>query len=106
MNLVSTSLRTRSTRNGEVTAAAVAGGNVAGGLEEALTAAYDDFCARIDDGEDTDRPYAAGPPGSSPCCPVFFASAVLRREYPQVYEQCAAFYRQDPAAGTSALPPE
>ena len=77
--------------------------------KRALTAAYDDFCARIDDGEDTAiDPYAAESPAEffAVLSEVFFAEPLLlRREYPQVYEQCAAFYRQDPAARASALPP-
>ena len=35
---------------------------------------------------------------------VFFSEpALLRHEYPQVYEQFRRFYRQDPAARTELL---
>jgi len=78
--------------------------------KRALTAAYDDFCARIDAGEDTAiDPYAAESPAEffAVLSEVFFAEPLLlRREYPQVYEQCAAFYRQDPAARATGLPRE
>jgi Mlc titration factor MtfA (ptsG expression regulator) len=69
---------------------------------ETLTGAYDDFCSRVDDGEDTAiDPYAAESPAEffAVLSEVFFADPLLlRREYPRVYEQCVAFYRQDPAA--------
>jgi Mlc titration factor MtfA (ptsG expression regulator) len=70
--------------------------------KEALAEAYDDFCARVDDGEDTAiDPYAAESPAEffAVLSEVFFADPLLlRREYPRMYGQCAAFYRQDPAA--------
>ena len=53
-------------------------------------------------GEDTTiDPYAAESPAEffAVLSEVFFADPLLlRHEYPRVYEQCAAFYRQDPAA--------
>ena len=59
--------------------------------KSALTGAYDDFCARVDDGEDTEiDPYAAESPAEffAVLSEVFFADPVLlRREYPDVYEQ-------------------
>jgi Mlc titration factor MtfA (ptsG expression regulator) len=68
----------------------------------ALGAAYDDFCARQDDGEDTEiDPYAAESPGEffAVLSEVFFVDPVLLRdEYPDVYAQFGEFYRQDPAA--------
>jgi hypothetical protein len=67
-----------------------------------LTAAYDAFCARVDRAEDTAiDPYAAESPAEffAVLSEVFFADPLLlRREHPQVYEQCVAFYGQDPAA--------
>ena len=67
-----------------------------------LGAAYDDFCARQDDGEDTEiDPYAAESPGEffAVLSEVFFVDPVLLRdEYPDVYAQFGEFYRQDPAA--------
>jgi MtfA peptidase len=68
---------------------------------EAFTAAYADFCRRIDAGEDTEvDPYAAESPGEffAVLSEVFFEIPdVVQDEYPQVYAQLAAFYRQDPA---------
>ena len=68
----------------------------------ALTAAYDDFCARVDGGEDTEiDPYAAESPAEffAVLSEVFFADPLLlRHEYPGVYELWRAFYRQDPAS--------
>ncbi len=76
----------------------------------AFEAAYADFCARVDAGEETAiDPYAAEHPAE------FFAVAseaffempqVLREEYPAVYEQLRLFYRQDPAGvGSSSYFP-
>jgi Mlc titration factor MtfA (ptsG expression regulator) len=66
----------------------------------ALTSAYDDFCARVDDGEDTAiDPYAAETPGEffAVLSEVFFAEpALLRDEYPEVYTLFVEFYRLDP----------
>lgn len=69
---------------------------------QAFNAAYADFCARAErDMEMAIDPYAAESPAE------FFAVASeaffeiphdLQREYPEVYRQLAAFYRQDPAA--------
>jgi MtfA peptidase len=70
-----------------------------------LTAAYDDFCARVDRDEDTAiDPYAAESPVEffAVLSEVFFADPLLLREdYPRLYRQFAAFYRQDPAARAS-----
>ena len=67
-----------------------------------LTAAYDDFCAKVDRDEDTEiDPYAAESPAEffAVLSEVFFAEPkLLQREYPRLYGQCAAFYRQDPAS--------
>jgi Mlc titration factor MtfA (ptsG expression regulator) len=71
------------------------------GWQQALTAAYEDFCARVDDGEDTAiDPYASESPAEffAVASEVFFADPLqLEREYREVYAQLAAFYRQDPA---------
>jgi Mlc titration factor MtfA (ptsG expression regulator) len=68
----------------------------------ALSAAYDDFAARVDGDEDTEiDPYAAEDPAEffAVLSEVFFADPLLLRdEYPDVYDQFAAFYRQDPAS--------
>jgi len=67
-----------------------------------LGAAFDDFSARVDRDEDTAiDPYAADSPAEffAVLSEVFFASpATLRDDYPDVYRQFAAFYRQDPAS--------
>jgi Mlc titration factor MtfA (ptsG expression regulator) len=66
----------------------------------AFAPAYADFCRRIDAGEDTEiDPYAAEHPSEffAVASEVFFeAPALLRAEYPAVYEQLRLFYRQDP----------
>ena len=68
----------------------------------ALSAAYDDFAARVDAGEATRiDDYAAENPGEffAVLSEVFFADpSLLRMEYPAVYRLFARFYRQDPAA--------
>ena len=75
---------------------------------ETLGAAYDDFCARVDDGEETAiDPYAAEDPAEffAVVSEVFFADPLLLRgEYPDVYGQFAAFYRQDPAQRADRIP--
>ena len=67
---------------------------------QAFERSYADFCQRVDAGELTDiDPYAAESPGE------FFAvlseafvetPEVVAGEYPDVYAQLQAFYRQDP----------
>ncbi len=68
----------------------------------ALAAAYDDFAARVERGDDTAiDAYAAESPSEffAVLSEVFFAEpALLRQDYPAVYEQFRKFYRQDPAA--------
>ena len=67
-----------------------------------LATAYDDFCARVDSDDPTDiDAYASESPAEffAVLSEVFFADPLLlRSEYPEVYEQFAAFYRQDLAA--------
>ncbi|MBA3904419.1 MAG: hypothetical protein C0522_12255 [Rhodocyclaceae bacterium] len=69
---------------------------------DAFEPAYRDFCARVDDGEDTLLdPYAAEHPAEffAVMSEAFFETPeLLRHEYPAVYEQLKRFYRQDPAA--------
>jgi hypothetical protein len=66
----------------------------------ALGAAYEDFCARVDHGEDTViDPYAGESPGEffAVLSEAFFELPdVVEQEYPAVYTQLAQFYRQDP----------
>lgn len=72
--------------------------------EETLLAAYDDFCARVDaaeqNGEETQLdPYAAENTGEffAVMSEAFFETPhLLHREYPALYAQLAAFYRQNP----------
>ncbi len=70
---------------------------------DAFEPAYEDFCARVDDGEVTAiDPYAAEHPAEffAVTSEVFFETPeLLRAEYPAVYTQMRLFYRQDPAAG-------
>ncbi|GAA5182986.1 zinc-dependent peptidase [Niveibacterium umoris] len=69
---------------------------------DAFEAAYADMCARVDAEEDTlIDPYATEDPAEffAVTSEVFFVSPeVLFDEYPDVYRQLAAFYRQDPLA--------
>jgi hypothetical protein len=75
-------------------------------------AAYEDFCARVDADEDTPiDPYASESPGEffAVLSEAFFETPdVVQDEYPAVYAQLAAFYRQDPAqrfaAASARLP--
>lgn len=68
----------------------------------AFTRAYEDFCARVDDGERAPfDAYAAEDPSEffAVASEVFFiAPRALRFAYPAVYAQLQAFYRQDPEA--------
>ena len=68
----------------------------------ALATAYDDFCRRVDSGEDTAiDPYAAEAPGEffAVMSEAFFEIPdLVRDEYPLLYAQFRQFYRQDPAA--------
>ena len=68
-----------------------------------FTAAYEDFCKRVDAGEDTAiDPYASEAPAEffAVGSEVFFAEPeLLAEEYPEVYAQLAEFYRQDPLRG-------
>ena len=75
--------------------------------EETLLAAYDDFCALLDEaegcgGETLLDPYAAESPGEffAVMSEVFFETPdILNDEYPALYAQFSRFYRQNPASG-------
>lgn len=73
----------------------------------ALGTAFDDFAARVERGERTAiDPYAAESPGEffAVLSEVFFSEpALLRHDYPEVYEQFRRFYRQDPASRVELL---
>jgi hypothetical protein len=74
----------------------------AGAWTAAWQQAYDDLVRRVDAGEDTAiDPYAVEEPGEffAVLSEYFFTEPVLvRDEYPTLYGQLRAFYRQDPAA--------
>jgi len=65
-----------------------------------LSRAYEDFCTRVDAGEDTAiDPYASYDPAEffAVLTEVFFETpGLLHAEYPAVYRQLQQFYRQDP----------
>ena len=69
---------------------------------KAFNEAYQDLCRRVEAGEDTDiDPYGAEAPGEffAVVSEAFFEIPdIVRETYPAVYEQLAAFYRQDPAS--------
>jgi hypothetical protein len=68
----------------------------------AFGSAYDDFCARVDGGEDTAiDPYASSSPAEffAVLTELFFEMpALLHTEYRDVYAQLQQFYRQHPLA--------
>jgi hypothetical protein len=67
------------------------------GWAQTFTSAYEDFCARVDHGEDTAiDAYASESPGEffAVLSEVFFElPEILLEEYPQVYQQLMQFYR-------------
>jgi len=73
----------------------------------AFTAAYEDFCDKVDDGADIAiDEYAAESPAEffAVMSEAFFeAPATVHAQYPEVYEQLRQFYRQDPAAREAGL---
>ena len=72
----------------------------------AFAAAYQGFCDALERGRDTWLdPYAAEHPSEffAVVSEAFFTDAAeTRRRYPDVYEQLALFYRQDPARRLAA----
>lgn len=73
----------------------------------AFTAAYADFCQRLDAGEKTEiDPYAAEHPAEffAVASEAFFeAPDLLHEQYPAVYRQLRLFYRQDPLTAPVAM---
>ncbi|MBS0346211.1 MAG: zinc-dependent peptidase [Proteobacteria bacterium] len=67
----------------------------------AFQPAFNDFCRRVDDGEDMLLdPYGAEHPAEffAVMSEAFFETpGLLKTEYPAVYTQLSRFYRQDPA---------
>ncbi|HET7597485.1 MAG TPA: M90 family metallopeptidase [Burkholderiales bacterium] len=72
----------------------------------AFSAAYGDFCARVDRGESLPiDAYAAEDPGEffAVLSEAFFEIPLeVRGKYPEVYRELAAFYRQNPASRIEA----
>jgi Mlc titration factor MtfA (ptsG expression regulator) len=68
---------------------------------EILEKSYDRFCAQVDSGRETlIDPYAAEHPAEffAVVSEAFFTeSALLARDWPELYKQLALFYKQDPA---------
>ena len=94
-------------RNGEADGCPpLPAGMSADAWKETLTAAYDDFCARVDAGRTrrSIRTRPRAPPSSSPCSPR--CSSPIRCCCAASIRGCtsssSAFYRQDPAARASA----
>ncbi|MBS0354084.1 MAG: zinc-dependent peptidase [Proteobacteria bacterium] len=73
----------------------------------AFQPAFDDFCRRVDGGEDTLLdPYGTEHPAEffAVMSEAFFETpGLLKSEYPAVYTQLSMFYRQDPAAREAPL---
>ena len=68
----------------------------------AFNAAFQDLCRRVKAGEQSEiDPYATESPGEffAVVSETFFEIPdIVKAVYPQVYEQLAQFYRQDPAS--------
>ena len=75
--------------------------------QNAMTAAFEHFRARVDKDEETAiDPYAADSPAEffAVLSEVFFADpTLLLHEYPKIYELFSWFYKQDPASRTELL---
>ena len=77
--------------------------------EAVLLAAYDDFCRRVDGGEETwIDPYGSDSPAEffAVVSESFFESPdVVAGEYPELYRQLCRYYRQDPLTRLAAANP-
>ncbi|MCP5152326.1 MAG: zinc-dependent peptidase [Ectothiorhodospiraceae bacterium] len=75
---------------------------------DAFTAAYHDFAALVDAGEDIPfDEYAADDPGEffAVVCESFFCDPdIVESWYPEVYDRLREFFRQDPLTRLSASP--
>jgi Mlc titration factor MtfA (ptsG expression regulator) len=73
-----------------------------------LDGAYEDFCRRVDSGEETSiDPYASNNPAEffAVLSETFFElPALVHEEYPALYEQLRTFYRQDPLSRQALTP--
>jgi MtfA peptidase len=80
-----------------------------GAWTAAFQHAYDDFCARLDRGEDPPLdPYAAEHPAEffAVMSEAFFETpGLLKDQYPAVYKQLSLYYQQDPASRELVLRP-
>jgi Mlc titration factor MtfA (ptsG expression regulator) len=83
-----------------------------GDWSQAMQQAYDDLNRQLDanpDAETAIDPYAAENPGEffAVTSEYFFSAPdLLHQAYPQVYQQLALFYRQDPLSRLSQLQAE
>jgi hypothetical protein len=72
-----------------------------------FAAAYEDFCRRVDNDEETIiDPYASEDPAEffAVLTENFFEQpAVVHREYPALYDLLKRYYRQDPLARLAAM---
>lgn len=82
------------------------GGIRAADWRNAFKPAYEDFCRRVDDGEEVALdPYASEAPEEffAVTSEYFFEQPeLLKHEYPAVYSQLSAFYLQNPASRLSS----
>ena len=73
----------------------------------AFRPAYEDFCERVDRGDETRLdPYGAEHPAEffAVMSEAFFETpGLLKEKYPAVYEQLSLYYKQDPAPREAAL---
>ena len=74
---------------------------------EAFYPAYENFCERVDSGEETlIDPYASEAPEEffAVLSELFFEKpAMLATEYPEIYEMFRRYYRQDPLASVRTI---
>ncbi|MBI3775935.1 MAG: zinc-dependent peptidase, partial [Gammaproteobacteria bacterium] len=73
---------------------------------QVFTEAYADFCKRVERDEATEiDPYASESPAEffAVCSEAFFEIPLtVQQRYPQVYEQLALYYRQNPISRLGA----
>ena len=91
--------------DGEVDGIPPLAGAARDAFKREVNAAYEDFCRRVDEGEDTAiDPYAAELIDEffAVSCEVFFAEPeLLRDEYPAYFSQLQSYFRVDPIKGSS-----
>ena len=93
--------------DGEVDGIPPLAGAVRAAFGREVHAAYEDFCRRVDEGEETAiDPYAAELIDEffAVTCEVFFAEPeLLRHEYPSYFSQLQSYFRVNPIAGSSLV---